>query len=59
MTNVIKLTVYLTDLSNFDILNSVFSEYFNDSFPARSTVEVSKLPKNSRIEIEAIGFINE
>ena len=59
MTNIIKLTVYLTDLSNFDILNSVFSEYFNDSFPARSTVEVSKLPKNSRIEIEAIGFINE
>ena len=59
MTNVIKLTVYLTDLSNFDILNSIFSEYFNDSFPARSTVEVSKLPKNSRIEIEAIGFINE
>ena len=59
MTNIIKLTVYLTDLSNFDILNNIFGKYFNDSLPARSTVEVSKLPKNSRVEIEAIGFINE
>ena len=59
ISNIIKLTVYLTDLSKFDILNNVFSKYFRDSLPARSTVEVSKLPKNSRVEIEAIGFINE
>ena len=66
MSNIIKLTVYLTDLSKFDILNNVFSKYFKvdeidtkDSLPARSTIEVSKLPKNSRVEIEAIGFINE
>ena len=57
--NIIKLTVYLTDLSKFDILNNFFSKYFRSSLPARSTVEVSNLPKNSRIEIEAIGFINE
>jgi len=59
MTNIIKLTVYLTDLSKFDILNNVFNTYFNDSLPARSTIEVSKLPKDSRVEIEAIGLINE
>ena len=59
MRNIIKLTVYLTDLSKFDILNNVFNTYFNDSLPARSTIEVSKLPKDSRVEIEAIGFINE
>ena len=59
MENIIKLTVYLTDLSKFDILNNVFNKYFKDSLPARSTIEVSKLPKNSRVEIEAIGFINE
>ena len=59
MKNIIKLTVYLTDLSNFDILNNVFNTYFNDSLPARSTIEVSKLPKDSRVEIEAIGLINE
>ena len=59
MGNIIKLTVYLDDLSNFNILNKVFENYFLESFPARSTVEVSKLPKDARIEIEAIGFINE
>ena len=57
--NIIKLTVYLTDLENFSILNAVFENYFSNSLPARSTIEVSKLPKNVRIEIEAIGFINE
>ena len=59
MENIIKLTVYLTDLSKFDILNNVFLRYFKDSLPARSTIEVSALPKGSRVEIEAIGFINE
>ena len=58
MDNIIKLTVYLTDLSNFDILNSIFEEYFDNSLPARSTIEVSNLPKNSRVEIEAIGYVN-
>ena len=55
LSDIVKLTVFLVDLSNFDILNKVFEEYFkNDSFPARSVVEVSKLPKNSQVEIEAI-----
>ena len=63
--NIIKLTVYLTDLSKFDILNKCFNNYFDlpemypNKFPARSTIEVSKLPKDSRVEIEAIGLINE
>ena len=56
MSHIIKLTVYLTDLSKFDILNNIFNEYFKDSLPARSTVEVSKLPKDSNIEIEAICY---
>tara|TARA_B000000532_G_scaffold41916_2_gene31040 strand:- start:2514 stop:2900 length:387 start_codon:yes stop_codon:yes gene_type:complete len=55
LSDIVKLTVFLVDLSNFDILNKVFEKYFkNDSFPARSVVEVSKLPKNSQVEIEAI-----
>ena len=45
---VIKLTVYLTDLNNFQVLNEIFKEYFNENLPARSTVEVSKLPMNAK-----------
>lgn len=58
ISNIIKLTVYLTDLSNFSVLNSVFEQYFDQSLPARSTVQVSALPKDSRVEIEAIGYID-
>ena len=59
ISNIIKLTVYLTDLSLFNILNEVFEDYFGEIKPARSTIEVSKLPKDARIEIEAIGYIDE
>ena len=59
MSNIIKLTVYLTDLSKFEILNNVFKRYFSENLPARSTVEVSRLPKDARVEIEAIGIIND
>tara|TARA_Y100001970_G_scaffold273325_1_gene371372 strand:- start:276 stop:656 length:381 start_codon:yes stop_codon:yes gene_type:complete len=55
--NVLKFTVYLTDMSLFPFLNKIFEKYFIDSPPARSTVEVSSLPKNARVEIDAIGFI--
>tara|TARA_B110000014_G_C19945731_1_gene489336 strand:- start:457 stop:846 length:390 start_codon:yes stop_codon:yes gene_type:complete len=54
LNDIIKLTVFLTDLSNFDSLNKTFSLFFKDDYPARSVVEVSRLPKNSKIEIEAI-----
>ena len=47
----------MIDLSNFEKLNKIFEIYFQDtSFPARSVVEVSKLPKDSQIEIEAIFY---
>ena len=56
--NIVKLTVYLVDLSNFNILNEVFEDYFKNSLPARSTIQVSALPKDVRVEIEAIGYID-
>ena len=56
INHIIKLTVFLVDLSNFDKLNDVFKNYFLNIYPARSVVEVSKLPKNSQIEIEAICY---
>jgi 2-iminobutanoate/2-iminopropanoate deaminase len=52
--NIVKLTVYLTDLSNFNQLNEAFEHFFVNSFPARSVVEVSALPMNVKVEIDAI-----
>ena len=52
--DIIKLTVYLVDLSKFESLNNIFKDFFINNYPARSVIEVSKLPKNSQIEIEAI-----
>ena len=54
INNIIKLTVYLIDLKDFDIVNKIFKNFFKNDFPARSVVQVSKLPKNSKVEIEAI-----
>ena len=53
----IKLTVFLTDLSYFPQVNEVFKEFFPENPPARSAVQVSALPMNAKIEIEAVGSI--
>tara|TARA_B100000674_G_scaffold119321_1_gene90626 strand:- start:687 stop:1067 length:381 start_codon:yes stop_codon:yes gene_type:complete len=56
LDNIIKLTVFITDMSNFKFVNEVFETFFIDEYPARSVVEVSGLPLNVNIEIEAIGI---
>jgi 2-iminobutanoate/2-iminopropanoate deaminase len=53
----IKLTVFLTDLSHFDQVNEIFNDFFPDNPPARSAVQVSALPMNARIEIDAVGHV--
>ncbi len=53
----VKLTVFLTDLSYFPQVNEVFKEFFPANPPARSAVEVSALPMNAKIEIEAVGSV--
>ena len=53
----IKLTVFLTDLSYFAQVNEVFKEFFPENPPARSAVQVSALPMNAKIEIEAVGSV--
>ena len=53
----IKLTVFLTDLSYFPQVNEVFKEFFPENPPARSVVQVSALPMNAKIEIEAVGSV--
>lgn len=54
--NVVKVTIFLKDLNHFDIVNKIYSEYFQSDFPARSCVQVVRLPKNADIEIEAIAY---
>jgi reactive intermediate/imine deaminase len=54
LDDVVKLTVFLTDLANFARLNEVMSQYFRPPFPARSAVGVSQLPRAALVEIDAI-----
>lgn len=57
LANVVKLSIFLTDLGHFSIVNSVMSDYFVEPYPARSTVEVSALPKGVSVEMDAILMI--
>lgn len=56
LEDVVKVTIFITDLSNFAEVNEVYGSFFTGSYPARSCVEVSKLPKGVDIEIEAIAI---
>jgi 2-iminobutanoate/2-iminopropanoate deaminase len=53
---VIKATVYVTDLGNFGTLNSIYASYFGEHKPARTTVEVPKLPKGGAVEIDLVAL---
>jgi len=57
VNDVVKTTVYMTDLGQFAEMNTVYAEFFGDAAPARATVEVAKLPKNSLVEIECIAHV--
>jgi 2-iminobutanoate/2-iminopropanoate deaminase len=54
--NIVKTSVFLTDLGNFGMINDAYISYFKAPYPARSTVEVSKLPKDALVEIEVIAI---
>jgi len=56
LSHVVKTTVFLTDLSDFAAMNKVYSEFFPEASPARSTVQVAALPKGAKVEIEAIAL---
>ncbi|HEV2994899.1 MAG TPA: RidA family protein [Chthoniobacterales bacterium] len=53
--NIVKTTIFLTDLADFQTVNEIYASYFKQAPPARSTVQVAALPKGARIEIEAIA----
>jgi reactive intermediate/imine deaminase len=54
----VKLTIFLTDLADFSVVNRVMANYFTSPYPARSTIQVSALPKEAKIEIEAIMVLS-
>lgn len=56
-SRVVKATVYLTDLGNFQTMNAIYATYFGDHKPARTTVEVSRLPKDAALEIDVIALV--
>lgn len=58
MDNVIKATVYLTDMNEFSAMNAIYEKYFGKNPPARTTVQVSRLPLDARVEIDVIAFKN-
>ncbi|MFW6389695.1 MAG: RidA family protein [Halanaerobiales bacterium] len=57
MDNVIKCTVFISNMDDFTKINEVYQEYFKEPYPARSCVEVARLPKDVKIEIEAIAVV--
>jgi reactive intermediate/imine deaminase len=54
LENLAKLTIFLTDLNDFAVVNKIMATYFSEPYPARATIEVSALPKGVAVEIEAI-----
>jgi 2-iminobutanoate/2-iminopropanoate deaminase len=58
LDNVLRTTIFLTDLEDYADVNEMYAQFFEKSMPARSTVQVSRLPMEVRIEIDAIAGIN-
>jgi reactive intermediate/imine deaminase len=54
LSNAVKLTIYVTDLGDFATVNEIMAEYFSEPYPARATIQVSALPKGSKVEIDAV-----
>lgn len=55
-SNIVKTSIFLTDMGNFAQVNEVYGTYFTDQFPARETVQVAALPKNVNVEISVIAI---
>nr|WP_315221272.1 Rid family detoxifying hydrolase [uncultured Flavobacterium sp.] len=59
LDHIAKTTIFIRDMKQFEAINKIYSSYFNNHFPARSTIEVVSLPKNAAIEIECIAVKKE
>ncbi len=58
LSQIVRLGIYVTDLANFAMVNAVMAEYFQAPYPARSTIEVSGLPKAAEVEIDAVMVLD-
>lgn len=59
LDNTVKLTVYLTDLVHFPKVNEIMATYFQEPYPARAAIQISRLPKDVMVEIDAIMFLGD
>lgn len=57
MEDIVKVTVFLKDMGDFSSMNAVYAEFFPSEYPARSAVEVARLPKDALVEIEAVAVV--
>ncbi|MCI2425286.1 Rid family detoxifying hydrolase [Candidatus Acetothermia bacterium] len=57
MDQIVKVTIFLTDMKDFAVVNGVYTEFFSGEPPARSCVAVAALPKGAKIEVEAIAYL--
>lgn len=57
LEKVVKVTIFIKDMNDFPLINEVYEEYFNEHKPARSCVEVARLPKDGKVEIEAVAML--
>ncbi|NOY09656.1 MAG: RidA family protein, partial [Spirochaetes bacterium] len=55
LKSIVKTTIFLADMNDFKVMNRIYADFFKDTKPARSTIEVSGLPLNAKVEIEAIA----
>ncbi len=58
LSHIVKLTIYLSDLANFPLVNEVMSTYFHEPYPARAAIGVAALPKGSEVEIEGLMVLD-
>ncbi|MEP6897475.1 MAG: Rid family hydrolase, partial [Rhodanobacter sp.] len=58
LAQIVRVGIYVTDLANFAAVNAVMAEYFQPPYPARSTIEVSGLPKAAQVEVDAVMVLD-
>ena len=59
LDDIVKLTVYLTDLAHFPLVNEIMAKYFKEPYPARAAIGVAALPRNSQVEIDAVLVLGQ